>query len=214
MNIEMDRLDREYGKSGMKCGSFIPVGPCLFECVSVEKIRKIAMAPLALMIITAALVIIITRLLVLLAFGLFAMILMFAYLYPPIMLYRRGIGEISTFFDFGPLLLLGSYYAFTGSIAYSLIPASVGFGLIASAVRLSHHIIEEPEGTARKRLYVPAFSIMVIISSILVGLRPGIAHTILIFISVVIAAMSIIVKDSQKVSAAAIIYLVVFAFLA
>ncbi|MEM3197472.1 MAG: prenyltransferase [Conexivisphaerales archaeon] len=214
MNTEMDRLDHKYGKNCMKSGSFIPIGPCIFDCVNAEKIRKINVVLLALMVITSALIIIITRLLVLLIIGFLAVILMFAYLYPPLMLYRRGIGELSTFFDFGPLLVLGSYYAFTGSFVYLLVPAAMAFGFIASAVRLSHHIIEESENTVRKKFYIPTFFMMIILSSILVSLQTNMTHIILVLISIIIAAMPIVLKDSQKVSAAAIIYLVIFALIA
>lgn len=210
MNTEMDRLDRGYGRKCIKRGSFIPVGPCIFDCVDAK--RRMETVPLVLMLIMAVLVLVITRLLFLIAFGVIAIILMFAYLYPPIMLYRRGIGEISTFFDFGPLLLIGTYYAFTGNIVYQLLPVSIGFGLIASAIRLSHHIIEEPEGSTRKKIYVPAFFVMVIASSLMTW-KISTVHIILTVISLLVAIMPNMVKDSQKVTSASIIYLIIFAFL-
>ncbi|MGC8662083.1 MAG: hypothetical protein ACP5TZ_06255 [Nitrososphaeria archaeon] len=211
MNTVMDRLDRGYGKKCIKRGSFIPVGPCIFECIDAR--RMMETVPLIIMLAMAVLVLIITRLLLLIAFGVMAIILMFAYLYPPLMLYRRGIGEISTFFDFGPLLLLGTYYAFTGNIEYLLLPASIGFGLVASAIRLSHHIIEEPESSTRKKLYAPAFFIMVIASS-LVTWKISATHVILTIVSLFVAIMPNMVKDSQKVTSAALVYLIIFAFLA
>ncbi len=214
MNIEMDRLDGSYGRQGVNCGSFLPVGPCIFQCADINKIRRISIAPLALMLITASLVLIITRMLTLLIFGFLAAIFMVAYLYQPITLYRRGIGEISTFFDFGPLLVLGTYYAFTGHFGYFLIPASIGFGLIASAVRFSHHIIEEPETSKRKRLYIPIFLVLIIASSLIVGLQFSILHIILILISIITGIMPLITRDSQRVTFSAIIYLIIFTAIA
>ena len=163
---------------------------------------------------TSALVIIITKLIFLIIIGLFAIILMFAYLYPPVELYMRGIGEISTFFDFGPLLLLGSYYAFTGSIAYSLIPLSIGFGLIASAIRYSHHIIEEPAKSIRKRAYAPLFFTMIVISAIIISWPLSLSHIILIVLSFFVGLLPLKIKDNQRVSAIAIAFLVIFSILA
>lgn len=214
MNVEMDRLDLGYGRQGMNCSSLLPVGPCIFRCADIKKMRKISLVPLALMVITASLVLIITRIVMLLAFGFLAVVFMIAYLYQPLMLYRRGIGEVSTFFDFGPLLVLGTYYAFTGHFGYYLIPASMGFGLIASAVRFAHHIIEESENSIRKRLYIPIFPVLIIASSLIAGLQFSILHIILILISIITGIMPLITRDSQRVTFSAIIYLIIFTAIA
>ncbi len=214
MNAEMDRLDKNYGRRGIRCGSIMPVGPCLFDCLDLKSIRKAEIVSLMIVGFTSALVIIITKLIFLIIIGLFAIILMFAYLYPPVELYMRGIGEISTFFDFGPLLLLGSYYAFTGSIAYSLIPLSIGFGLIASAIRYSHHIIEEPAKSIRKRAYAPLFFTMIVISAIIISWPLSLSHIILIVLSFFVGLLPLKIKDNQRVSAIAIAFLVIFSILA
>jgi len=213
MNAEMDRLDKNYGNKGIRCSSILPIGPCIFECLDQKIIRKAETISLVLVILTSSLVIIITRLALLIIIGMLAIILMFAYLYPPIKLYKRGIGEISTFFDFGPLLLLGSYYAFTGSMTYSLIPASIGFGLIASAIRFSHHVIEEQEKSIRKRMYVPLFFLLIVVSAIITGWQLSLKHIILITLSFFVGSLPLMTKDNQKVSTIAIAFLVIFAIL-
>ena len=214
MNFEMDRLDLGYRMRGMNCGSLLPVGPCIFKCEEIKKVRKISIAFLVIMAITASLVLVITRILLLLVFGLLAVAFMIAYLYHPLRLYRRGIGEISTFFDFGPLLVLGTYYAFTGQFGYSIITASIGFGLIASAIRYAHHIIEESENSMRRRLYIPIFFVLIVASSLIVGPQFSALHIILILISIITGIMPLITGDSQIVTFSAMIYLTIFTAIA
>jgi 1,4-dihydroxy-2-naphthoate octaprenyltransferase len=111
MNIEMDLEDQ---KRGMKCFESEPllnVGPChviLFKQNHLNIIRK---ASLAAMLIIAVVVLAFTRMLILLLYGLAGIVLMYAYLKKPLELYKRGVGEVSTFFDFGPILVLGSLYS-------------------------------------------------------------------------------------------------------
>jgi len=166
MNIEMDLEDN---KRGMKCFESEPllnVGPChviLFKQNHLNIIRK---ASLAAMLIIAVVVLVFTRILVLLLYGLAGTVLMYAYLKKPLELYKRGVGEVSTFFDFGPILVLGSYTALGGVSLNSVIMPSLGFGLIASSIRYSHHIVEEVEGSRRKRFYPYVHALLLVLSSL------------------------------------------------
>jgi 1,4-dihydroxy-2-naphthoate octaprenyltransferase len=166
MNIEMDSEDQ---KRGMKCFESEPllnVGPChmlLFKQNHLNVIRK---SSLVLLLIIAVVVLAFTRMLVLLLYGLAGIVLMYAYLKKPLELYKRGVGEVSTFFDFGPILVLGSYTALGGGSLNSVIIPSLGFGLIASSIRYSHHIVEEAEGSRRKMFYPYALTLLLVLSSL------------------------------------------------
>ncbi|MGC8600229.1 MAG: prenyltransferase [Nitrososphaeria archaeon] len=170
MNIEMDSEDQERGLKCFESEPLLNVGPCHMMLFKRNQIKLIRASSLALMLIIAVLVLLITRMLILIIYGLAGIALMYAYLKKPLELYKRGIGEISTFFDFGPVLVLGSYTALGGRYPLSLTPLSVGFGLIASSIRYSHHLVEEKEGSRRKRFY-PYVHFALLFSSSLTALN-------------------------------------------
>ena len=165
MNIEMDSEDQERGLRCFESEPLLNVGPCHTIIFKKDQIKTIRALSLALMLIIAVIVLLITKMLTLIVYGLAGIVLMYAYLKKPLELYKRGLGEISTFFDFGPILVLGSYTALSGRFTLSLIPISVGFGLIASSIRYSHHLVEEKEGSKRKKLYPYVHLLLLILSA-------------------------------------------------
>lgn len=167
MNVEMDSEDQERGLKCFKSEPLLNVGPCHMLLFNRDQINFIRLISLALMIIIAALVLLITKMVILIIYGLAGIALMYAYLKKPLELYKRGLGEISTFFDFGFILILGSYTALGGRSSLSLINVSLGFGLIASSIRYSHHLVEEKESSMRKKLYPYVHSLLLISSSFL-----------------------------------------------
>ena len=62
------------------------------------------------------------------------------YTAPPLRFKKRGLGEISVFAVWGPLMVGGAYYAATGTIPGRIIAASVPFALLATTVLMGKHI--------------------------------------------------------------------------
>lgn len=91
----------------------------------------------------------ITQSLLLLAFGLAGFVLAWSYSSPPLKLSYRGIGELSTFFAFGPIMTVGATVAFgTNGIRESLI-ASLILGFLAAAISYSRYFPNEIEDRAK-----------------------------------------------------------------
>ncbi len=182
MNLEMDLKDKERGLRCFEAEPFLSVGPC-YSKLSAKTQKIIRTISLAALLTTALLVLVITEEAILILFGALGVALMYAYLNKPIELYVRGLGEISTFFDFGPLLVLGSELAFSSTITMKALIASIGFGLIASSIRYSHHLPEEREGSMRKKLFPYVHTALLVLSSlalispakVLIGLAASIA---------------------------------------
>ncbi|MGC8568893.1 MAG: hypothetical protein ACP5LW_02690 [Nitrososphaeria archaeon] len=163
MNVQMDLKDMKRGLECRESEPFLSVGPCYAKALkgtrALVEISYIAMAVAALYVLAA------TRNPALVLYGLAAILLMVAYLRKPLELYVRGLGEISTFFDFGPILVLGSLSAFGALPNLRAVLASIGFGLAASSIRYSHHLPEDHEGSRRRRLYPAAHAAMIILSA-------------------------------------------------
>ncbi len=140
MNLEMDRHDLLRGIAPINCDSFITTGPCEYRCGGMGALRAVAGL---LALATALAAILITKSVTLVLVGVAAIVIMAAYLLKPLELYKRGLGEISTFMDFGPLLVYGSLIAFGAHWGYSQAVASIIFGLDASLLRFRHHLKEE-----------------------------------------------------------------------
>lgn len=90
-----------------------------------------------------------TRSLLLLAFGVTGFVLAWSYSSPPLKLSYRGIGELSTFLAFGPIMTVGATVAFgTAGLVASFL-ASIVLGFLAAAISFSRYFPNEPEDRAK-----------------------------------------------------------------
>src|SRR6266516_318913 len=91
----------------------------------------------------------ITANLVLLAFGLGGAVLAWSYTSPPLKLSYRGIGEISTFLAFGPIMTVGATVAFGGAGVESSVFASLILGFLAAAISFARYFPNREEDIAK-----------------------------------------------------------------
>ena len=61
---------------------------------------------------------------------------------PPLKLAYRGLGELVIAFIFGPLLMMGVYYASAGQIAWEVVLISVPVGLLVLNILFTHSFID------------------------------------------------------------------------
>ena len=91
----------------------------------------------------------ITANLVLLAFGLGGAVLAWSYSSPPLKLSYRGIGEISTFLAFGPIMTVGATVAFGGAGVESRLFASLILGFLAATISFARYFPNQEEDAAK-----------------------------------------------------------------
>jgi len=91
----------------------------------------------------------ITANLVLLAFGLGGAVLAWSYSSPPLKLSYRGVGEISTFLAFGPIMTVGATVAFGGAGVESSVFASLILGFLAAAISFARYFPNREEDIAK-----------------------------------------------------------------
>jgi len=91
----------------------------------------------------------ITANLVLLAFGLGGAVLAWSYSSPPLKLSYRGIGEISTFLAFGPIMTVGATVAFGDAGVESSVFASLILGFLAAAISFARYFPNREEDMAK-----------------------------------------------------------------
>src|SRR6266498_4568577 len=87
--------------------------------------------------------------LLLLAFGLAGAVLAWSYSSPPLKLSYRGIGEISTFLAFGPIMTVGAAVAFGSAGAESSVFASLILGFLAAAISFARYFPNREEDVAK-----------------------------------------------------------------
>ena len=85
------------------------------------------------------LLVLITRNLALLLFGIAGAGLAWSYSSPPLQLSYRGVGEVSTFLAFGPIMTVGATVAFGGAGIRDSLFASVVLGFLASAISFARY---------------------------------------------------------------------------
>src|SRR5213083_838996 len=95
------------------------------------------------------LLVVLTKNPVLLAFGLAGAILAWSYSSPPLQLSYRGIGEISTFLAFGPVMTVGATVAFGGAGLTRSIGASIVLGLLAAAISFARYFPNREEDRSK-----------------------------------------------------------------
>src|SRR5207244_12262406 len=92
--------------------------------------------------------VVVTASVVLLAFGVEGAALAWSYSSPPLKLSYRGIGEISTFLAFGPVMTVGATVAFGGAGLTRSIGASIVLGLLAAAISFARSFPQRAEDHA------------------------------------------------------------------
>lgn len=133
-------------------------------------VLRVAWAFLVLGIVAGLVLVVITQSMLLLAFGLAGFVFAWSYSSPPLKLSYRGIGELSTFVAFGPIMTVGATVAFgTAGIAESFL-ASLILGFLAAAISFSRYFPNEVEDRAKgKRTPVTLLGVSKA-TSLLVGL--------------------------------------------
>jgi 1,4-dihydroxy-2-naphthoate octaprenyltransferase len=86
---------------------------------------------------------------VLIAFGLAGALLAWSYSSPPLKLSYRGIGELSTFMAFGPIMTVGATVAFGGAGLRDSVFASIVLGFLASAISFARYFPNREEDVAK-----------------------------------------------------------------
>jgi 1,4-dihydroxy-2-naphthoate polyprenyltransferase len=76
------------------------------------------------------------------AAGLFLSI---AYVAPPFSFKRRGLGELTAAVVWGPLMIVGAYYALRGAAPWSVWLLSLPYGILVGAVLVGKHIDKYPQ---------------------------------------------------------------------
>ena len=112
-------------------------------------VRSVAWVCMAAGLVAGLALVALTQSLVLLAFGIVGFVLAWSYSSPPLKLSYRGIGELSTFLAFGPVMTVGATVAFgLRGLSASLL-ASVILGFLAAAISFSRYFPNEVEDRAK-----------------------------------------------------------------
>lgn len=184
LNISMDYFDHRNGRKLRNEDTLFPIGSYFIEKMGVkpETLRKAFIILTVVAVITGLFTVYITGYIELLYLGIIAVFLSLLYVIPPFKLGARGIGEIATFFSFGPFPLLGTVIALGGNISSEYILISISIGLLASAIRFLHHIPEDRINGFRVRNFRYIYGIMTMGASVLLApFRPMIFPAISIF---------------------------------
>jgi len=74
------------------------------------------------------------------AIALAGLFLSIAYVAPPLSFKRRGLGELTAAVVWGPLMIVGAYYALRGSAPASIWLLSLPYGILVGAVLVGKHL--------------------------------------------------------------------------
>lgn len=114
-----------------------------------RNVWRVAWACMALGVSAGLVLVGLTQSLLLLAFGVAGFLLAWSYSSPPLKLSYRGVGEISTFLAFGPIMTVGATVAYgTLGIPESLL-ASLILGFLAAAISFSRCFPNASEDRAK-----------------------------------------------------------------
>ena len=84
-----------------------------------------------------------------LAFGLAGFFLSVFYVAPPLRFKYRGLGELSVFLVWGPLMVGGTYYVLAGNLRPEVGWAAVAYGLLVTTVLMGKHLDKYEEDRPR-----------------------------------------------------------------
>ena len=173
MNLAMDYFDHSNSRPLRNEDTVYPLGSYFIEKLGVrpKTIRYGFLAMMTTAVVVGLLVVYLTRSILLLSLGLTAVFLSLLYVIPPIKLGARGIGEIATFFSFGPFPVLGTIIALGYSVGPDAILVSLSLGLLASSIRYLHHLPEDKEGGRRVRMFKIVYPIMIITAAIMISVE-------------------------------------------
>ncbi len=174
LNLAMDFTDHENGRRLRNEDTLFPIGSYLIESMRVKEksVKAFFLLSLLISLVAGISIVVITGKYILLLFGVLAVIISLMYALPPFRLNSRGIGEVSTFFSFGPISLLGSIVALSGSLNLQLVLISILLGLLASAIRYLHHLPEDLSYGNRVRYFKPAYTAILIAGFIINAAYP------------------------------------------
>ncbi len=114
-----------------------------------RKVRDVGAAFFALGVIAGLGLVAITANVILFLFGLTGAALAWSYSSPPLKLSYRGIGELSTFLAFGPIMTIGATVAFGGVGIESSFFASLMLGFLAAAISFARYFSNADEDRAK-----------------------------------------------------------------
>jgi 1,4-dihydroxy-2-naphthoate polyprenyltransferase len=83
------------------------------------------------------------------AIALAGLFLSIAYVAPPFSFKRRGLGELTAAVVWGPLMIVGAYYALRGSAPAAIWLMSLPYGILVGAVLVGKHIDKLPQDAAK-----------------------------------------------------------------
>ncbi len=185
LNTSMDFYDVLNGRHLMNSDTLFPLGSYFIEKLHVEP-RIVLLASRVLLLLAAISglsVIAITRDLDLLWLGLIAIFFALIYVIPPIRLGSRGIGELSTFVDFGIFPFIGTIIALNGKLSIDDFLLASSFGLLASMIRYLHHLPEDQDSSIRVKNFKIIYLVLIILTfAIILPLRSLIFADILTLI--------------------------------
>jgi 1,4-dihydroxy-2-naphthoate polyprenyltransferase len=84
------------------------------------------------------------------AFALAGLFLSVAYVAPPFSFKRRGLGELTAAVVWGPLMIVGAYYALRGAAPLSVWLLSLPYGILVGAVLVGKHLDKLPQDTEKR----------------------------------------------------------------
>ncbi len=164
LNTSMDYYDYKFQRHLLNSDTLFPLGSYFIEKMNVnpEKLLLVSRILLLISILLGLLVVYITGNLVLLYLGLIAVFFALIYVIPPFRLGARGIGEISTFVDFGIFPFIGTLLALGKNITIYDILLGSSFGILASMIRYLHHLPEDGDNSKRVTQFRKIYLVLII----------------------------------------------------
>lgn len=141
--------DRSVGPSSPGSWILFDSGAAVGLARDPRNVLRVAWFFLVIGVVTGLLLVALTASLVLLAFGVSGFLLAWSYSSPPLRLSYRGIGELSTFLAFGPIMTVGASVAFGMRGLVPSLLASLILGFLAAAISFSRYFPNAEEDRAK-----------------------------------------------------------------